>query len=343
MSSYAHPLPSVTPIQQLISSCSGALLTSILTTPFDVVKVRLQRQQAVVKPCYIMDCRAALDGVCICTVPELNAQVHHLDRTVRVPRFTGTIDTFVKLARIEGFRSWWQGLSPTLAMAVPVTVIYYTAYDQLKVKFGFRTGERNFIAPVLAGVIARTVAVTTVCPIELIRTKLQSRTGYNFKDIYTVVKTAVSQNGIFSLWRGLSPMLLRDVPFSIIFWLGYEDLKVKFTNEFAPSYQSLVPVAAGSISGGVAAVITTPLDVVKTHMQVELGEVNTGSQLRLGVGSITTVMRNIVQEFGLSGLLAGLTPRVAKVAPACAIMITSYETCKKFFAEYNARHHQYTI
>lgn len=324
----------VTPSQQIISSCSGALLTSFLTTPFDVVKVRLQRQQAIIKPCYIMDCRAALDSVCICTVSDIEAQIHHIDHNVKIPRFTGTLDAFIKLARTEGLKSWWQGLSPSLVMAVPMTVIYYTSYDQLKVKFGFRHSKRNIVAPLTAGVISRTLAVTCVCPIELIRTKLQSRTGHSIPQVLSVAKTVISQNGVLSLWRGLSPMLLRDVPFSIIFWLGYEELKWRFSYTFPVQYLSLMPFVAGSLSGGVAAIITTPLDVVKTHMQVEIGE-STGS-VRLGMGSVTMVMRNIVSKYGTVGLFAGLTPRIAKVAPACAIMIGSYEACKQFFATRNA-------
>lgn len=326
----------VTPMQQLISSCSGAILTSLLTNPFDVVKVRLQRQQSTAKPCFVMDCRAALDGVCICTYNGIPLN-HHLTSNHHIQRYTGTVDTFIKLARTEGIGSWWKGLSPTLVMAVPLTVIYYTAYDQLKVRFGFKAGQRNVIAPLFSGIIARTVAVTVVCPLELIRTKLQSRSGYSISEVYSVVKTVTTQNGVWNLWRGLSPMLLRDVPFTVIFWIGYENLKLTLANRSSLSCQPVVPFVAGSVAGGIAAVITTPLDVVKTHMQVELGENNTGS-VRLGVGSVSKVMRTIVQEYGSPGLFTGLVPRVAKVAPACAIMIGTYEAFKKFFAEYNYSH-----
>ena len=313
----------------MIASCSGAVLTSMLTTPFDVVKVRLQAQQSPIKPCYIMDCYSAMDGVCICTVPELNAQTHHIDHSRY--RLSGTFDAFVKLARHEGLQSWWKGLSPTLLMAVPATVIYYTAYDQLKVKFGFKNGERNFKAPILAGSIGRTLAVVTICPIELIRTKLQSRTGYTYSHLASVVRNAVAQNGIFSLWRGLVPMLFRDIPFSIIFWIGYENLKYNLT--LSPSFGSLVPFISGSIAGGVAAALTTPLDVVKTHMQVDLGE---KKAVGLGAGSPINVMRNVVRSHGVRGLFVGIVPRVAKIIPACAIMLSSYETGKAYFAARNS-------
>ena len=323
-------IASVTPVQQILSSCSGAVLTSLLTTPFDVVKVRLQAQQNSVlqRPCYIMDCRAALDGVCVCTtIPDLN-----LSRPVH---FSGTLDAFVKLAQREGVASWWMGLGPTLAMAVPMTVIYYTGYDQLKMVFGFKEGQHNVTAPLLAGSLSRTIAVAAVCPLELIRTKMQSRLGYNYREVVSVIHSAVVQNGVLSLWRGLSAMLLRDVPFSIFYWIGYEELKNRFRCSWSREYDNIVPFIAGSISGCSAAILTNPLDVIKTHMQVQLGE---STRHQLGRGSLVTVLQNVVAEHGVAGLFAGLVPRCAKIAPACSIMIGSYEACKRFFVDYNRRH-----
>lgn len=321
-------IQSITPVQQVLSSCSGALLTSLLTTPFDVVRVRLQAQQQATK-CYLLECRC-LDAVTLCHVTPEGKHIH-------TPRFMGTVDAFFKMARLEGVRSWWKGLSPTLVMAVPSTVIYYTSYDQLKVKFGFRPDKVNIVAPLFAGSIARTIAVTAICPIELVRTKLQSRQGYSYRQLMDVIRTAVRQNGFLSLWRGLSPMLLRDVPFSILYWIGYELFKLQFFITLSPQYIPIIPFMAGSLSGAIAAVLTNPLDVVKTHMQVELGEALHSPGRMLGTGSIVSVVRNIVREHGLVGLYAGMTPRIAKIAPACAIMIGSYETCKSYFAERNLK------
>ena len=320
----------VTPLQQMMSSCSGALITSLLTTPFDVVKVRIQAQQqtSVFKPCYVMDCRAALDGVCVCATVPTGSQ----HSAVRPAQFSSTLDAFVKLAQQEGVSSWWRGLGPTLVMAVPMTVIYYTTYDQLKSVFGFRPDQSSIIAPLLAGSISRTLAVTLVSPLELIRTKVQSRHGNNYRQLFPVLQRAVHQDGVLSLWRGLSAMLLRDVPFSMLYWVGYEHLKIRFTRSWGHEYRTIIPFAAGSTSGCVAAILTTPLDVVKTHMQVQLGENHA-----LGAGSLVTVMNRVVAEHGVAGLFAGLAPRCAKISPACAIMIGSYETCKTFFADYNHR------
>ena len=323
---------SITPVQQVISSCSGALLTSLLTTPFDVVKVRLQTQQQFLpaaRHCYLLDCKC-LDGISVCILSPNNSNGGNI-------RFRGTFDAFIKIARSEGLTSWWKGLSPTLLMAVPATVIYYTTYDQLKVKFGFKPDQRNILPPILAGSLSRTLAVSAICPIELLRTKVQSRQGYSYRELVDILRTAIRQNGVLSLWRGLSPMLLRDVPFSIVFWFSYEYLKLQFNSLLESSNQPLVPFAAGSASGIIAALITNPLDVAKTHMQVDLGENfgNTPAQRVLGAGSLPVVLRKVISEHGYRGLYAGMAPRIAKIAPACAIMLTSYEACKSYFSRLN--------
>ena len=46
-------------------------------------------------------------------------------------------------------------------------------------------------------------------------------------------------------------------------------------------------------------------------------------------------MKKIVKNEGFGGLFVGLIPRLLKVAPACAIMIGSYESFKLYFSHLN--------
>ena len=40
----------------------------------------------------------------------------------------------------------------------------------------------------------------------------------------------LSQDGISSLWTGMGPTLLRDVPYSMIYWFVYDYLKSSYLN-----------------------------------------------------------------------------------------------------------------
>ncbi|KAG7251772.1 hypothetical protein CRUP_035682 [Coryphaenoides rupestris] len=150
-------------------------------------------------------------------------------------------------------------------------------------------------------------------PLELVRTKMQSR------------KT-----------NGWGPTVLRDVPFSALYWFNYELVKARLHEQQQQHLTNFsISFAAGAISGSVAAILTLPFDVVKTRRQIQLGEMETLGVPLARTSSTWHILKDIWTESGHRGLFAGFLPRVIKVAPACAIMISSYEFGKAFFQEMN--------
>lgn len=363
MDTESQDLARITPLQQMVASCSGALLTSLFVTPLDVVKIRLQAQQKdfMKNKCFVY-CNGLMDHVCYCYNGHAKGNIcqihgnhnfknvhsyhsisvkHLTDQQIkdlwyrRPAYFEGTLDAFVKITKTEGITSLWSGLPPTLVMALPATVLYFTVYDQLRnsLKKKFKNDDESlqFWIPVVAGGTARTFAATLISPLEMIRTKMQSR-RFSYSEIGQAVKKMVKNEGFFSLWKGLNATLLRDVPFSCLYWANYENFKRIFEQ---PNPTFGFSFFAGACSGTVAAVVTLPFDVVKTHRQIELGEIEVMKDNKPPPKKITDVMMNIYKQRGASGLFTGIVPRVVKVAPACAIMISTYEAGKAFFRGYN--------
>ncbi|XP_033495744.1 mitochondrial glutathione transporter SLC25A40 [Epinephelus lanceolatus] len=320
----------ITPLQQMAASCSGAILTSLFVTPLDVVKIRLQAQKNPFPKgkCFVY-CNGLMDHICVCENGNSRAWY-------KAPgHFSGTLDAFIKIVRNEGLKSLWSGLPPTLVMAVPATVIYFTCYDQLCAALRVRMGERAQVAPLLAGAIARVGSATVISPLELIRTKMQSR-KQTYRELTDCIRSAVQAEGRLSLWRGLGPTLLRDVPFSAMYWYNYERGKsflCELYNTREPTFT--MTFISGAVSGSIAAIVTLPFDVVKTRRQVELGELQAKNLSHQVSTSTLSVMSRIVAQDGFSGLFRGFLPRLIKVAPACAIMISTYEFGKAFFRKYN--------
>ncbi|XP_022621937.1 solute carrier family 25 member 40 isoform X2 [Seriola dumerili] len=320
----------ITPLQQMVASCSGAILTSLFVTPLDVVKIRLQAQKSPFPKgkCFVY-CNGLMDHLCVCENGNSKAWY-------KAPgHFNGTLDAFVKIVRREGIKALWSGLPPTLVMAVPATVIYFTCYDQLCAALRVRMGTWAEEAPLLAGAIARVGSATVISPLELIRTKLQSQ-KQSYRELTDCIRSAVETEGWLSLWRGLGPTLLRDVPFSAMYWYNYEkgkSLLCEHYNTREPTFT--ITFISGAASGSIASIVTLPFDVVKTRRQVELGELQ-AKNLSCQVSSSTfSVMSRIVAQYGFGGLFAGFLPRLIKVAPACAIMISTYEFGKAFFRKHN--------
>lgn len=90
----------------------------------------------------------------------------------------------------------------------------------------------------------------------------------------------------------------------------------------AAGVDTLVHLLSGVGAGVLAAAATVPADVVKTRWQA--GERGAAG----GPAGVAAVARGIVAAEGLRGLTRGVGPRVAKVAPSCAIMMASYEALK---------------
>lgn len=224
-------------------------------------------------------------------------------------------------------------------------------------------------SPLVAGSTARVFAALFVSPIELFRTRMQasesSSAAGTFRDTLGGVKEMVSNAGPRSLWRGLSLTLWRDVPFSAFYWWGYEATRNIITDtrergrgrEVNNAQSSWTRVrsdsrnrqnhavtlvdsfASGAISGGIASIVTTPFDVGKTRQQVyrQAGDAAPNSAAQAPAQtlapedrSMPRLLAHIYREEGVRGLFRGCTARVLKVAPACAIMISTYELGKKW-------------
>ncbi|KAI4142519.1 MAG: hypothetical protein LQ341_003186 [Variospora aurantia] len=388
--------------QKMLSAVSGSLLTSLLVTPLDVVRVRLQSQPNTLTPPrppsssipsfsnlppnlgVTACCREVFwinntSPICLAAGPTLTTSVDSITTSnasaaecavdeTRRKTYTSTLDGLRKIARNEGLPSLWRGLSPTLVMAIPANVIYFTGYDIL------RSNQRSPInryvadgyAPLMAGSVARVAAASVISPIEMFRTRMQAAPSGTsgvgvFKETLVGLKKLVHAQGYTSLWRGLTLTMWRDVPFSGIYWWGYEagrnrlrDLRYpsmgrehalsamrkdeRHTATFIDSF------VAGAISGAVASIVTTPFDVGKTRRQVtgrddikQISKADKGASLRPEERSMPRFLYHIWKEEGTAGLFRGWAARCLKVAPACAIMISSYEIGKKMAKNMNER------
>lgn len=284
--------------------------------------------------------------------------------------FNSTLDGLQKIARHEGVTTLWRGLSPTLLMALPANIIYFTGYDWLRYdpKSPIRRIASDGYAPLVAAPTARIMAAVVVSPIEMFKTRLQashSPTGAgHFADALKGLREMVHANGYLSLWRGLGLTLWRDVPFSGLYWWGYETIRGQLTaarersrgrsleidgnrREARSRSQSRKDLSAtftdsciaGAGSGAVATFVTMPFDVGKTRQQVfkEGGPNSKPGTLAPEQLSMPKFLLHIYREEGLTGLWKGWIPRILRVAPACAIMISCYEVGKRMARSMNEK------
>ena len=209
-----------------------------------------------------------------------------------------TFDGLRKIARNEGVWTLWRGLSPTLAMGIPGNVIYFAGYDWLRYNpHSPLTGTvREDLIPLVGGSLARILAAGCISPIEMLRTRMQAvshdSSARGGKGVMRAtiggLSDMVREQGIHTLWRGITLTFWRDVPFSAFYWWGYEwgrkqldDMRRSahhtgsltsrsgLQQNASLSHTELLydSFIAGAGSGAIAAFVTTPFDVGKTRQQ----------------------------------------------------------------------------
>ena len=218
-------------------------------------------------------------------------------------------------------------------IAVPSQSAYMVTYDHLLNNVFPSITPSPALTPLLSGIAARTFISSIASPLELMRTTLQSTPAnplvpHTLSSVLLSTRRLVRSQGVTALWRGLTPTLWRDVPFSGVYWAGYEVCKSTFRTRYNKT-GAMYEFFSGAASGITAAALTHPFDVAKTRRQaLVLSQKGVPTQTMLFLGTI-------LQQEGVGALYAGIVPRLAKIAPACGIMIASYESVGRYFMRRN--------
>jgi solute carrier family 25 aspartate/glutamate transporter 12/13 len=115
-------------------------------------------------------------------------------------------------------------------------------------------------------------------------------------------------------WKGLGPCVLRDAPFSAIYFPLYATLKDEY---------SMGSFLSGGLAGGIAAFVVTPADVIKTRMQT-----TSHSTFYAAIASI--------QAQGIATYFTGSGLRAMRSSLQFAVNFYLIESLNKKFGEQSA-------
>ncbi|KAK6119648.1 hypothetical protein DH2020_046614 [Rehmannia glutinosa] len=183
----------------------------------------------------------------------------------------------------------------SLVGTIPARALYMTALEVTKSNMGNLTSPA--MANAVAGLSAAMAAQLVWALIDVISQRLmvQGRRNRNFDSRVVGLK---NYNGGIDAFR-------------------------KILHSDGAGLEAVVAVQglSASMASGVSALVTMPLDTIKTRLQVLDGEES--------LPTVLQTVRNLVKEGGLGGCYRGLGPRWASMSISATTMITTYEFLKR--------------
>ncbi|XP_034144303.1 mitochondrial glutamate carrier 1 isoform X2 [Esox lucius] len=246
-------------------------------------------------------------------------------------------DCLIKTIRSEGYFGMYRGSAVNLTLVTPEKAIKLAANDFFR-QYLSKDGQKlTLVKEMLAGCGAGTCQVIVTTPMEMLKIQLQDAgrveaqrrlmpetvaTGAvpaKSPTALQLTRELLKDKGIAGLYKGLGATLLRDVPFSIIYFplfANLNNLGKRGVEGPAPFYVSFL---SGCLAGSTAAVAVNPVDVIKTRIQ---------SMNRAGAedtySGVTDCISKILKNEGPTAFLKGAYCRALVIAPLFGIAQVVY-------------------
>ncbi|XP_061114035.1 solute carrier family 25 member 33-like [Conger conger] len=207
--------------------------------------------------------------------------------------------------------------------------------------------QKETMLHLFAGGCGGTVGAIVTCPLEVLKTRLQS-SGISLRSVFQVQLGTVNGTGVIrpgsvtpgllevlrsilekegpkSLFRGLGPNLVGVAPSRAIYFAAYSKSKETFNSVLVPN-SGWVHMCSAGIAAFVTNSLMNPIWMVKTRMQLERKARGEKRMNALQCG------RYVYRTEGVRGFYRGLTASYAGISET-VICFVIYESLKKRLAE----------
>ncbi|KAH9778166.1 mitochondrial substrate carrier family protein [Citrus sinensis] len=256
----------------------------------------------------------------------------------------------------DGLRGFYRGVTPGVTGSLATGATYFGFIESTKKWIEeSHPSLGGHWAHFIAGAVGDTLGSFVYVPCEVMKQRMQVQGtikswgsilmkdnicvksnlqmyGY-YTGIYQAGSSIWREQGLRGLYAGYWSTLARDVPFAglmVMFYEALKDLTEYGKQRWIPSLNSYVNISIeglvlGGLAGGFSAYLTTPLDVIKTRMQVQ------GSTARYNGWS--DAVRKIWMTEGMTGMFRGSIPRITWYIPASALTFMAVEFLRDHFNE----------
>jgi len=242
--------------------------------------------------------------------------------------YKNSLDCAVQIVKKDGFQGFYAGSTPAVVANIAENSILFLSYGQCQNGVSWLTGvERKDLTVVhgaCAGSFASIFACFALCPPELVKCRLQTARETS-KNVYvtSIIRDVIQQEGLIGFYKGLTPLLLREVPGYFMFFGGYEGTKKLLMSSKDESYNPVAwkVIIAGGVGGMAFWGSVYPVDVIKSKLQVSDEKSRQQTMFKMA----TEMLKNE----GIGSFYRGVGPTLLRSFPANAALFLVYEWTKK--------------
>lgn len=236
----------------------------------------------------------------------------------------GFVETFRNVYDQNGTKTrsiLYQGYTTNLYGIVFEKAIKLCVNDFMRDKLKNKNQTVSIASGALAGATAGFVQSVVTTPMELFKIKGQiaAKKGEKFSLLPEITRKFKIE-GISGFYRGWCATVIRDMPWSIIYFPSYAVLKdTMFLGEGKSFWGNFI---AGMVAGAASSGICTPMDVIKTRLQKPQGLVEGEVSKKIGYVECAS---SIYKNEGMSAFFKGWQPRMVCVGVLMAVAQGFYE------------------
>lgn len=233
--------------------------------------------------------------------------------------YTSVFDTAKKIVSQEGAKRLYRGVSAVLLTAIPSHGLYFGVYEAAK---EFLLGDKNPaeypLYTAVAGALGTMAHDAIVTPLDVVKQRMQTCTNCRFTIVQCTTEI-YQQHGFRLFYRSYPTTVALNIPFQCSHFVVYETVKHMLATRSVRHDDARQHMLAGACAGAVGGFISTPLDVVKTRIQLS----QSSQKGMMGV------LRELIHKEGFrNGLFKGVSARTLYFIPSATITWTVYEAMK---------------
>ncbi|EJC98918.1 mitochondrial carrier [Fomitiporia mediterranea MF3/22] len=235
-----------------------------------------------------------------------------------------------------GFRGIYKGVGSVIIGSAPGAAVFFSTYDTLK-RISPLHEKHAAVTHMVSASVAEVAACLIRVPTEVVKSRAQtSAEGKALGSSLTAARYILVHDGLSGYYRGFGSTIMREIPFTSIQFPLYEFFKMESARALGrDSLGAHEAAVCGSIAGGIAAALTTPLDVVKTRTMLDLRKISS-----MDTPSFLARFKDIYVKEGIKALFAGVVPRTLWISAGGAVFLGAYEWTVQSLMDVNGRLHK---